>query len=196
MKLLDKLMYFFGYVPVEHFNQLGEEFHAQYQYSTNADKEIIHLKDENRTLKTFKEVSIQEVESLQDSLDKANQEIVNITQKYKEKVNNLQDSLRKAKRNVDSKLRKNKALKAELDEAKADISCMITETHYLNQKVKALESYNYAVISRLEYLCFGSILPKVMKQIDLQYYLYPQKRLVKYFEETKAGFSAYVNLED
>lgn len=196
MKLLDKLMYFFGYVREEHLNQLGAELRTQYAYSGNADKEIIRLKDENKTFRTFKEISIEEIESLQDSLDKANQEIINITQKYKEKINNLQDSLRKARRNIDSKLRKNKVLKAELDEAKADISCMIAENHYMNQKIKGLESYNYAVISRLEYLCFGSILPRVMKQIDLEYYMYPQKRLVKYFEETKAGFSAYVNLED
>lgn len=102
---------------------------------------------------------------------------------------------KESKRNS-SKNRQLKQLKIKLNELESTNSCLITETHYLNQKVKGLEVYNLAIISRLEKLCFGSVLPSVMRQIDLNHYAYPEKRIKRYFEETAAGLAIYAEKEE
>lgn len=152
-------------------NQKDEEIHKLKNTLANYQIDLQKLKDKNESLKY--DLLVQE------------QFNKDIKQKYN----------KESKRNS-SKNKQIKQLKIKLDELESNNSCLITETHYLNQKVKSLGVYNLAIISRLEKLCFGSVLPSVMRQIDLNHYAYPEKRIKRYFEETAAGLVIHAEKEE
>lgn len=47
---------------------------------------------------------------------------------------------------------------------------LMEENLKLHRKIDMLETYNMALLSRLKIVCFGSTLPRIMKQVALQYY--------------------------
>lgn len=169
--MLKKLLNWLGYIPKKDYQELNnslEESNKDLKKCTDSlddqSRQIALLKKQLKHSIELNEEYILEIsshKSYNNSLDQKNKR--------------LEKSLKETKRKEGVLLRKQGKLKEQLAEREVSLIDLITENHYLKQKVKLLESYNYAVISKLEELCFGSVLPKVMKQMDLSKYLYPLK---------------------
>lgn len=157
--MLEKLMAKLGYVPKTKYDELETTLNDSNKYLENHIKSLHMKNDKINSLENQLKGSIELVEEHIVEVNSLKTTISNLQQKN----HRLEKSLKETKRKEAVLLRKQGKFKEEIN--------------YLNQKIKLIESYNYAVISKLENLCFGSILPKVMKQTDLSKYLYPLKPL-------------------
>lgn len=169
--MLEKLMIRLGYISKTQYDELEttlkESEKTLKEYTDSLDEKDTKISSLKRQLEYCTDVLEEQVVE--------NNSLKTTINNLQQKNNKLSKLLKETKRKEFVLLRKQGNLKEEISEREADISCLIAETHYLNQKVKLLESYNYAVITKLEELCFGSVLPKVMKQTDLSKYLHPLK---------------------
>lgn len=98
-----------------------------------------------------------------------------------EEVNNksrvAHKNLKESRRKQTVLLKKNHKLKNEMTLLNISKSSLEKSLNQANRKVIWLEAYNSAILHKLEQICFGSTLPRAMKQSNLDYYLYPEKRI-------------------
>lgn len=162
--MLKKLLSKLGYIPKTELEIL---IYANEKLNNDNIKLKNNLKISNKVDKNKR----MKIDSLKKQLeyctDMLEEQVVE-NSSLKTTINNLQQKNHRLEKSLKETKRKEAVLLRKQGKFKEEIN-------YLNQKIKLIESYNYAVISKLENLCFGSILPKVMKQTDLSKYLHPLK---------------------
>lgn len=157
--MLKKLMLQLGYVPKKDY----EKLETTLRESNNTSEKLINSLHTKRD--KIDSLNIQ----LKHSIELNEEQVVKINS-LKTDNNNLYEENKRLKKLFKETKRKESVLLKKQGKFKEEIN-------YLNQKVKLLEHYNYAVITKLEELCFGSVLPRLMKQLDLSKYMYPLKPL-------------------
>lgn len=177
--MLEKLLFKLGYIPKKKYEEL--------EITLKKSNEL--LDKSNKTLhKTNKQITQLE-EQLKYSIEQNEELIVEINSlkttnnDLYQKNNRLEKLLKEVKRKEAVLLKKQGNFKEKFSKNEIEIDSLNKEIIYLNQKIKLLESYSYAVVAKLEELCFGYVLPKVMKQMDLSKYRIPLQPIKVVYEQ-------------
>lgn len=177
--MLERLMAKLGYIPKPKYEQLKtvlKDTMNGYEESSKTvskrTKKIYSLDKQLRNSNNLIENQVLEINSLKTTISNLQQ-----------KNHKLEKSLKETKRKEALLLKKQGNFKEKLSKNEIEINSLNKEIIYLNQKIKLLESYSYAVVAKLEELCFGSVLPRVMKQMDLSKYRLPLQPIKVVYEQ-------------
>lgn len=180
--MLSKFLSKLGYVPVKQLNQLQTkvdnlETIINLKNSTISDREnrikILESKVQDyvdsNTLITKKQTSLKESLQFKDNL-----------------INDLNKDIRKL-------LRQKKKYKETIKElSEINSKTLLTAKEYQTKAIY-LKSYSEAITERLEYIVFGSVLPRVMRNYGIEKYFHPKEPITLKWKETPEGLQVYAD---
>lgn len=119
---------------------------------------------------------------------------------YKDEIEVLENQV-KGRDNVISELKKEvknlKCKNSRLLTKQGNLKEQITTLEKENIKHKAMytfwKAYSEKAVDKLEYICFGSVLPQVVRSIDLSKYQTPSDKVQYEWYETKDGIGVRAN---
>lgn len=172
--MIKSIMRFFGYIPAKTYiterSKLLKEI-----------KELIEqLNEKTKYADLFSEKLRNHAKELQD-LRKC---FHDKNRKYEDRIEVLENQVKgrdgvisELKTEVKNLKRKNTRLLTKQGQFKETVTSLEQENKTLKDKAVFWELYGKGAVDKLEYICFGSVLPKVVRALDLSKYTFSRKNL-------------------
>lgn len=172
--MIKSIMGFFGYIPTK-------TYIAERSKLLKEVKELIEqLNEKTKYADLFSEKLRNHMKELQD-LRKC---FHDKNRKYEDRIEVLENQVKgrdgvisELKTEVRNLKRKNTRLLTKQGQFKETVTSLEQENKTLKDKAVFWELYGKGAVDKLDYICFGSVLPKVIRALDLSKYTFSRKNL-------------------
>lgn len=188
--MIKRILEYFGYIPKQRLmdevyllnldiDRLNQKIEFEQKTSNLA---IQRLKSEQKKLKEFKEIAYKDSMEFLNKISLLEAELESKTSEVKE----LKLLNKELKRKNTRLLNKQKEFKEKI---------VLLESDNLKYKSESVfwKLYSQKAVDKLEYICFGSVLPQVVRSIDLSKYQTPSDKVQYEWYETKDGIGVRAN---
>ena len=187
--MFKRLFKCFGYVPEQQLIDTSKTFISQLEIKDNEIKSLTEERDKylaiipkyKKELKDLRTIIHSHGQNYQSEIDVLQHKVKgrdNVISELKQEVNSL-------KRKNIRLLKKQGKFKQEIEELQKDLTKQTAK--YTFWKI-----YAEGAVDKLEQLCFGSVLPKIVRALDLSKYQIKQSNINLKWNESQEGLSIRV----